>query len=57
MMLNVIMNEYFQSFCKTKHSKLKESPEMGPRAHMEPVNGFPLSVDRGLICSDDVDVH
>jgi len=26
MMLNVAMNEYFQSVLKTKHSKLKESP-------------------------------
>jgi len=27
LMLNVVTNEYVQSVCKTKHSKLKESPE------------------------------
>jgi len=26
------------SVCKTKHSKLKESPVEGPREHMEPAN-------------------
>jgi len=31
MMLNIAMNEYFQSVRKTKHSKLKESPEATPR--------------------------
>jgi len=31
MMLNIAMNEYFQSVRKTKHSKLKESPEADPR--------------------------
>jgi len=30
MMLNIAMNEYFQSVRKTKHSKFKESPEAGP---------------------------
>jgi len=30
MMLNIAMNEYFQSVRKTKHSKLKESPEADP---------------------------
>ena len=30
MMLNNAMTEYFQSVRKTKHSKLKESPEVDP---------------------------
>jgi len=29
-MLNIAMNEYFQSVRKTKHSKLKESQEADP---------------------------
>jgi len=34
------MNEYhIQSVCKTKHSKLKESPLVAPRTHVEPTNG------------------
>jgi len=32
MMLNIAVNEYFQSVRKTKHSNLKESPEADPRA-------------------------
>jgi len=36
MMLNVVMNEYFQSVRKIKHSKLKESPKADPRTRMEP---------------------
>ena len=39
MMLNVIMNGYVQSISKPKHSRLKESPEVGPRTHVEPANG------------------
>jgi len=31
MMLNIAMNEYFQSVRKIKHSKLKESLEADPR--------------------------
>ena len=41
MMLNVITNEYITSVSKTMHSKLKESPVVGPRTHVEPTNGFP----------------
>jgi len=33
MMLNIAMNEYFQPVRKTKHSKLKESPEVDPRTY------------------------
>jgi len=25
---------------------LKESPEAGPRTHVEPTNGFPMTADR-----------
>ena len=46
MMLNIAMNEYFQSVRKTKHSKLKESPETDPRTLVEPTNRFPLTADR-----------
>src|SRR6218665_804600 len=40
MILNVIMSKCFQSIIgKIKHSKLKEeSPEAGPRIHVEPAN-------------------
>jgi len=37
------MNEYGQSICKTQHSKLKESPEVGPHTHKEPSNGFSVN--------------
>jgi len=40
-MSNVIMIEYVQSVCITEHSKMKQSPEVGPR--IEPTNGFLLS--------------
>ena len=36
MMLNVVMNEYVQTVCKTKNNKMKESPMAGPRTHVEP---------------------
>ena len=39
MMLNVVMNEYVVSSQNYAHSKLKESPEAGPRTHVEPTNG------------------
>ena len=39
-MLNVITNEYITPVSKTMHSKLKESPVVGPRTHVEPANGF-----------------
>ena len=38
--LNTIMNEYVQSISKTKQSKLKESPVVGPHTRVEPANGF-----------------
>ena len=40
MILNIIMNEYIQSVCKTKYSKLEESPEAGP------LTGFRLTPKR-----------
>lgn len=43
MMLNVVKSKYFQLVRKTKRSKLKESPEVGPRIRVEPTNGFPSS--------------
>jgi len=51
-MLNRATNEYqVQSIIKTKHSKLKESPVVGPRTREEPANGFRRQL------GDDVDVQ
>jgi len=46
MMLNVVMNEQFQSVSKTKHSKLKEAD---PRTHVEPTNRFPRQLSWQMI--------
>ena len=40
------MNWYVQPVSKTKRSKLKESPVMGPRTRVEPANGFPSTANR-----------
>jgi len=48
MMLNIAMNEYFQSVRKTKHSKLKESPEVDPLTLVEPTNRFPSTAVQSL---------
>ena len=44
------MSEHLQSVRKTKHSKLKESPEADPRTHVEPTNRYPLTADRWYGC-------
>ena len=54
MMLNVVMTEYVHIVnlvYKIKHSKLKESPETGPRIRVEPVIGSRRPV------TDNVDVQ
>lgn len=45
MMLNVITNEYNTSASKTMHIKLKESPMVDPRKHMEPTNELTDGMD------------
>jgi len=47
-MLNVAVKEYNQSIYKTKHSQLKDSPEVGPRIGVEPTNEFPATDDLGV---------
>ena len=46
MMVNVVGNEYFQSISTTEQSKLRESPEAGPRTRVEPINRFLSTADR-----------
>ena len=43
---------YVQSISKPKHSNLKESPEVGPRKHVKPANGIPLTGSRLFGCSE-----
>jgi len=43
-MLNGIINEYFKSISKTKHSKPKEWPEAAdPCTRVEPTNGHSVN--------------
>jgi len=50
-MLNVIVKEYVQSVCKTKHSKLEESPVVGPHTLVEPANRSLSTADKWRGCS------
>ena len=54
MILNVDMNEKLSVRMRIKHSKVKESPEAGPRKRMEPSH-FPMVSSQQLI--DDRDVQ
>src|SRR6218665_2432950 len=36
-------------FSETKHSKLKQSPAVGPRTRVEPTNGFPPTDDSSAV--------